>query len=83
MKFTTKIFAEIGLGNSTFCNTEIENGDREHRVPKFITPPKIEGIYLRIWIWNRVLVGSTNNGFSLSRKNRVKLKVLFGLEGRR
>jgi len=78
-----EIFAEIGLGNSTFCNTEIEKGDREHRVSKLITPPKIEGFYLRIWIWKRVFVLSTKSGFSLSRKDRVTFKILFGIEGRR
>jgi len=76
-----KLFAEIGLGNPTFCNTEIEKGEREHRVPKFITPPKIEGFYLRIWIWKRVFVISTKSKFSLSRKDRVKFKILFGIEG--
>ena len=78
-----KIFAEIGLGNPTFCNTEIERGKYEHRLPKFITPPKIEGIYFRFWVWKRVFVISTKSGFSLSRKDRVELKVLFGMEGRR
>jgi len=78
-----KIFAELGFGNSTFCNTEIEKGKYEHRIPRFITPPKIEGVYLRIWIWKRVFVLSSNNGFSLNQKDKVKLKVLFGIEGRR
>ena len=39
----TKIFAELGLGNPTFCNTEIEKGKYEHRLPKFIIPKKTEG----------------------------------------
>ena len=37
-----KIFAELGYGNATFCNTEIEKGKYEHRIPKFIVPKKIE-----------------------------------------
>jgi len=78
-----KIFAELGFGNPTFCNTEIEKGKYEHRISRFITPPKIEGVYLRIWIWKRVFVLSSNNGFSLNQKDKVKLKVLFGIEGRR
>ena len=44
----TKIFAELGYGNATLCNTEIEKGKYEHRVPKFIIPQKIEGIYLSL-----------------------------------
>ncbi len=79
----TKIFAELGYGNATFFNTEIEKGEYEHRVPKFIVPKKIEGIYFRFWVWKRVFVVSTNNGFSFSKKDRVKLKILFGVEGRR
>jgi len=82
-KHQIKIFAEIGYGNLTFFNTEIEKGKYEHRLPKFIVPPKIEGIYFRFWIWKRIFVISTKSGFSLSRKDRVKLKILFGIEGRR
>ena len=36
----TKIFAELGYGNATFCNTEIEKGKYEHRLAKFIIPKK-------------------------------------------
>ena len=79
----TKIFAEIGYGNDTYLSTEIEKGKYEHRIPKFIIPQKIEGIYFRFWAWKRVFVVSTKNGFSLTKKDRVKLKVLFGMEGKR
>jgi hypothetical protein len=79
----TAIFAEIGYGNETFVSTEIEKGEREHRVAKFMMPSKVEGIYLRFWVGKRVLVLSTKNGFSLKKKDRVKLKVLFGVEGKR
>jgi len=78
----TKIFAELGYGNATFCNTEIEKGKYEHRLGKFIIPKKIEGIYFRFWVWKRVFVLSTNKGVSFTKKDRVKLKVLFGVEGR-
>jgi len=78
-----KIYAEIGYGNDTFCNTEIEYGKTEHRVRKFIIPPKIEGIYIRIWVYKKVLVLSSKNGFSLTKKDRGKFKFLFGLEGSR
>ena len=36
-----KIFAELGYGNTTFYNTEIEKGKYEHRLGKFIIPEKI------------------------------------------
>lgn len=55
-----KIYAEIGIGNHTFLSTEFENGDDEYRIPRFICPKKIEGVYLRIWILKRVCIISTN-----------------------
>jgi len=76
-----KIFAEIGYGNDTFCSTEIEKKDLEHRIKGFVMPPKIKGVYLRFWIGKKVLVLSTKNGFSFGKKDRVKLKLLFGVEG--
>jgi len=72
----TKIFAD-------FFNTEIEKGNYEHRVAKFIIPTKIEGIYFRFWVWKKVLVLSTKNGVSFGKKDRLKLKILFGIEGRK
>ncbi len=78
-----KIFAELGYGNPSFFSTEIEKGKQEKRVSRFVIPPKIEGIYFRFWLGKRVLVLATKNGFSLNKKDRMKLKVLFGLEGQR
>ncbi len=78
-----KIFAEIGYGNPNFLSTEIEKGEQEKRVSRFVIPPKIEGIYFRFWVGKRVLVLSTKNGFSLKKKDRVKLKILFGVEGKK
>ncbi len=78
-----KIFAELGLGNPTFFNTEIEKGEQEKRVSRFVIPPKIEGIYFRFWVGKSVLVLATKNGIALKKKDRVKLKILFGIEGRR
>jgi hypothetical protein len=53
-----KVYAEIGFGNDTFLNTEIENEDgSEYRVPKFIKPQKIIGYYffLLIHLLNLIL----------------------------
>ena len=33
-----KIYSELGFGNDTFFSTEIEVGEEEFRVPKFIIP---------------------------------------------
>ncbi|HWA64536.1 MAG TPA: DUF3977 family protein [Candidatus Paceibacterota bacterium] len=76
-----KVFAEIGFGNDTFLSTEIENGDNEYRTPKFVKPKIISGYYLRFWVFKTVFILSTNLGFEIKKKNRNKLKVLFGVSG--
>jgi len=73
-----KVFAEIGFGNESFISTEIENKKREYRVKKFVTPEKITELYIRIWLFKRVLVLSTK-GFSIKKKNKFKFKFLFGI----
>ena len=79
----TKIFTEIGIGNKTFFSTEIEKGKLEHRVKGFIIPPKIEGFYIRVWLGKRVYALSSNRFFNTTYKERVKFKLIFGIEGRR
>jgi hypothetical protein len=76
-----KVFAEIGFGNESFFSTEIEEGDSEYRIPKFIKPKKIDGFYFRFWIFKTVFILSTKNGFEIKKKDRNKLKILFGLSG--
>lgn len=65
-----KIFAEIGFGNDTFLSTEFEESDNEYRIPKFIKPEKIKAYYFRFWIFKKVFILSTNNGFEITKKNR-------------
>jgi len=76
-----KVFAEVGFGNKTFLSTEIETGDHEYRIPKFIKPKVREGYYLRFWIFKTVFILSTNSGFGIRKKDRNKLKLLFGISG--
>jgi hypothetical protein len=78
-----KIFAEIGFGNRYFCSSEIEKGKLEHRIKGFLLPPKIEGIYLRVWIAKRVYAFSSNRFFNTTKKPRRKFKLIFGIEGRK
>jgi len=78
-----KIYSEFGIGNSTICSTEIELGQREKRVSKFIIPPKIEGFYIRIWIGKIAFAISTNRLLNYTKKNKIKFKILFGIEGSR
>ena len=77
----TAVYAEIGFGNETFLSTEIEEGDHEYRIPKFVLPEKIEGCYLRFWIGKKVFIFSTNEGFDTRTKDRNKIKILFGVSG--
>ena len=76
-----KIFAEIGFGNNTFLSTEFEEGDTEYRVPRFVVPNKINGFYFRVWLFKDVFILSSNHGFEMKKKDRNKLKILFGIEG--
>jgi hypothetical protein len=76
-----KVYAEVGFGNETFFSTEIEEGGREYRIPKFQKPGKIESLYIRLWIFKKVFILSTNHGFEVKSKDRNKLKILFGVSG--
>ena len=76
-----KMFAEIGVGNDTFLSTEFEEGDIEHRIPRFIMPDKITEIYFRFWIFKKVFILSSKNGFKMMTKDRNKFKILFGIAG--
>ena len=76
-----KVFPEIGFGNETFLSTEFEEGEYEYRVSKFILPEKIKGFYFRIWILKKVLIISTNNYFEIKKKDKNKLKIVFGVNG--
>ena len=75
------VYAEIGFGNDTFFSTEIEEGTHEYRVPRFIKPQKVLGCYIRIWLFKTVFSISTNRGFGIKKKDRNKLKIIFGISG--
>ncbi len=76
-----KIYAEIGFGNDTFLSTEIEEVGREHRIRGFILPEKIKEVYFRLWVFKKVFVLSTLDGFRIKTKDRNKLKMLVGVGG--
>lgn len=77
-----KVFAEMGIGNDAFFSTEFENDDTEHRIPKFVLPKKINEAYFRFWLFKLVLIISSRDGFKIKKKDRSKLKVLFGIGGK-
>ncbi|MFZ2167444.1 MAG: DUF3977 family protein [Minisyncoccia bacterium] len=76
-----KVFAEVGFGNDTFLSTEIEEGDKEYRIPKFVRPERITGVYLRFWICKTVFVISSDEGFKMTKRERNRVKFLFGVSG--
>lgn len=76
-----KVFAEIGIGNSAFLSTEFEEGEREYRIPKFVVPEKIRDFYIRVWLFKTMIILSTRDGFKMQKKDRNKLKLLFGIGG--
>ncbi|MCX6702161.1 MAG: DUF3977 family protein [Candidatus Zambryskibacteria bacterium] len=76
-----KVYAEIEFGNETFLSTEIENNDSEYRIPKFIKPKKINEYYFRFWVFKTIFIISTNSGLKMKKKDKNRLKILFGLGG--
>ncbi len=76
-----KVYAEIGFGNDTFLSTEIEEGDTEYRISRFITPKKVNEFYLRFWAFKKVLIISNMQGVKIKAKSKNKLKILFGIGG--
>ena len=82
-KYMKKVYSEIGSGNESFLSTEVESVDGEYRIPKFILPKKIQEVYFRLWFFKKVLVISVHKGIKVENKDRNKLKILFGIGGRR
>ena len=81
IKIKKRIYAEMGFGNETFLSTEIEEGRKERRVPRFILPKKIRDIYLRIWILRASIIISTADGIKIKKKDDNKFKLVFGIGG--
>ncbi len=79
----SKIFAEFGIGNASIVSTEVERGEQEKRVARFILPPKVDGVYIRIWIYKFVIALSTNRFVNWQKKGKIRFKLIFGVEGHR
>lgn len=77
-----RIYTEIGIGNESFISTEIEEGDKEERFPKFIKPKKIDEFYFRFWIFKKVFIISTKDFIKLKTKTKNKFKIIFGIAGK-
>ena len=44
-------------------------------------PKKVKGYYLRVWVFKKVFIISTNNGFEIVKKSRNNFKIVFGISG--
>ncbi|MBI4920071.1 DUF3977 family protein [Candidatus Azambacteria bacterium] len=64
-----------------FFSTEFEEGNNEYRISKFIKPEKINDYYFRFWIFKKVFVISIKDGFKIKKKDKNKLKIVFGIGG--
>lgn len=75
-----RIHNEIGIGNASFINCEIEEGENEHRVPYWV-PLNCNEIYFRLWIGKKVFILSSKNGFHMQKKSKSRFKCLVGFSG--
>lgn len=76
-----KVFAEIGFGNKTFLSTEIEEGNKEYRISKFIKPNIVNDYYFRVWLGKKNFIISTKDGIKIKNKKQNKIKIIFGIGG--
>lgn len=81
-QFMMKQYVEIGIGNTWWVRTEVEDPDgTEHEIKGCRSFRRVEGIYLRFWIGKSVWIMSTNERLKTTRRNRPAFKVLFGISG--
>lgn len=77
-----KAHTEIGIGNATFINTELEYPDgSETRQPGFIKFDKFHSVYIRIWIRKTAVSVDTRLHVMVKHKPRKAFKLLLGLSG--
>lgn len=75
-------YIEFGIGNTLCVRTEIEDdegAETEHRGIEHLS--KVEGVYVRLWLSQPVVVVSTNEGLKKMRKGRMAFKLLLGIAG--
>ncbi len=91
-----EVYTEIGIGNPTFINSQInDKNNNETRVKGFI-PLKLQHCYIRIWfayfvigltlpyVWfrkHKKQIIFDFGGIRFTLKNKFRFKLLFGLYG--
>lgn len=75
-----KKYIEFGFGNTWLVRTEFEDSNGYEWEEKGISGTlAIRSIYLRIWLFTKVLVLDTQTGLSLSTKQRNNFKFIIGI----
>lgn len=75
-----KKYTEIGIGNTWFVRTEIEEEDgTENERRGTVHLSKVDDVYLRVWLGHKVFIVSSNEGIKSVRKSRKAFKILFGI----
>ena len=86
-KKNPNLFTEIGFdkdNNKYFfgISSETEHKDgAETRKSGFIKMKKIHGIYIRFWIFKKVLITGIPSVLKIQKKNRNNLKLVIGIAG--
>ncbi|GKV57933.1 hypothetical protein NCCP2222_38800 [Sporosarcina sp. NCCP-2222] len=74
-------FIEFGIGNKWLIRTEKELCDGTEVEEKGITSPiHIESIYVRVWLWKKVMIVDSEEGIKVGRKNKAKVKIILGIK---
>jgi hypothetical protein len=77
-----KKYIEFGIGNTWCVRTEIEDDDGSETEHRGIEPlSTVEGMYVRLWLGQTVIIVSTNEGVKRMRKGRRAFKLLIGIAG--
>ena len=75
-------YVEIGIGNETFINTEIEYDDGTEKRQKGFVKLKVDEVYIRCWIGYKVYILSSKEWFKKDHKKKQKFKLLLGIAGK-
>ena len=74
-------FIEIGINNPPLSTEiEFENGT-EIRRKGVLLPCYVNEMYIRIWIYKYVLIVSTKDIIKISRKTKIRFKLVIGFKG--
>ncbi|MHA6532057.1 DUF3977 family protein [Paenibacillus sp. BAC0078] len=73
-------YIEFGIGNKWLIRTETElSNGTEFEEKGIVRPIKFQSAYIRIWIRKTVLIIDLKQGLKVTKKNRNKFKIIFGI----